>query len=73
MRLVINRKIVKWSELWTPISEIMGFKQDMEHAQDYWENTMQIKAKELTRKTNAKKQLKIVNKNIHKVDLEDYS
>jgi len=49
--LVINKKIVKWSELWTPISEIMGFKQDMEHAQDYWENTMQIKAKELTRKT----------------------
>ena len=49
--LVINKKIVKWSELWTPISEIMQFKQDMEHAQDYWENTMRIKAKELTIKT----------------------
>jgi len=49
--LVINRKIVKWSELWTPISEIMGFKQDMQDSLDFWEMTMQTKAKELSIKT----------------------
>jgi len=55
--LVINRKIVKWSELWTPISEIMGFKQDMQDSLDFWEMTMQMKAKELTRKTDQFKQM----------------
>ena len=49
--LVINKKIVKWSELWTPISEIMGFKQDMQDSLDFWEMTMQTKAKELSIKT----------------------
>jgi len=49
--LVINKKIVKWSEIWTPISEIMEFKQDMEDSLNFWEITMQTKAKELSIKT----------------------